>query len=177
VGLLFFVSFSVLPAVWWFGFGEMFLSAESKVVVAPAAESERNRPFQSAAGVWRTLEARSIFPRTLTVFTLGSHARRTRLVFEKVYQGKVQVGVMGWIPPDYKSEPWWRSSERARDLIVETAGYLYERLLNSGRASNSSVREDRENISQIQSIYGHFAPRSSGFLVQTLDLQLCLRIP
>ena len=133
--------------------------SESKVVFAPAADTENHRTFQSAAAVWRTLEARSIHPNALTVFTLGPHARRSLLVFEKIYQGKVPVGVIGWIPSDYKSEPWWRSSERARELIAETSGYLYERLLNSGRASNSPIRDGHEQFSQVQSFF-QIAPES-----------------
>jgi len=30
-------------------------------------------------------------------------------------------------------KPWWRSNERSRVLLEETAGYFFERLLNSGR--------------------------------------------
>lgn len=144
---------------------------ESKIVVARAADSERNRTFQSAVAVWQALEARSIHANALTVFTLGSHARRSLVVFEKVSEGKVQIGVVGWIPSDYKSEPWWRSSERARELIVETAGYLYEELLNSGRASNYPVRESRDEISKVQSASDHLATRSNLILNYTLDLQ------
>jgi hypothetical protein len=33
--------------------------------------------------------------------------------------------------------PWWQSSERAREMITETAGYLFEAILNAGRRSNS----------------------------------------
>jgi hypothetical protein len=32
---------------------------------------------------------------------------------------------------------WWQSSERARELLTETAGYIFEALLNSGRSVNS----------------------------------------
>jgi hypothetical protein len=59
------------------------------------------------------------------------------LVFSKVNSHGAEVGVIGWIPPDYKTEPWWRSSDRSRELLEETVGYLYEVLLNSGRDSNS----------------------------------------
>ena len=46
----------------------------------------------------------------------------------------MKVGVVSWIPSDYQALPWWRSSDRAEDLLTET-GYLYEFLLNSGRGS------------------------------------------
>lgn len=111
--------------------------SKDKIIVAAARDTENQRTHESAVAVWRALQARGIHPRTLTVFTLGPHARRSRLVFAKVEGPGTQVGVLSWVPSDYKTMPWWRSSERAKDLINETAGYVYEALLNSGRISDS----------------------------------------
>jgi len=61
------------------------------------------------------------------------------LVFAKVDGPGTDVGVIGWIPSGYVVVPWWRSSERARELLEETAGYMYEVLFNSSRSSNSPV--------------------------------------
>jgi len=63
---------------------------------------------------------------------------RSVLVFSKV-NSRADVGVVAWIPSRSAALPWWRSSDRARELLEETAGYLYEALLNSGRGSNSPV--------------------------------------
>lgn len=113
-----------------------------KIVVAPCKETESHRTFQSAVAVQRALEARGIRPKTVNVFTLGPHAMRSVLVFAKVLTPKTNVGVVAWLPSKYKTEPWWRSSERSRELIEETVGYLYEVLLNSGRRSNAPAAED-----------------------------------
>jgi hypothetical protein len=110
---------------------------KDKVIIAPASGSEDQRTYEAAVAVWNTLKSKGIRPNNITVFTLATHARRSRLVFAKVFHTQARVGVVGWIPDDFKVEPWWRSSERARELIVETAGYAYEGLLNSGRKSNS----------------------------------------
>jgi hypothetical protein len=61
------------------------------------------------------------------------------VVFAKVNSHGAKIGVIAWLPPEYKMEPWWRSSERSKELLEETRGYLYEVLLNSGRHSNSSL--------------------------------------
>jgi hypothetical protein len=110
---------------------------QDKVIVAPAPDTERQRTYQSAVAVWRALHARGIRARALNVFTLGPHAGRSRLVFAKVHGPETQVGAIGWVPPEDRAMPWWRSSERAKGLLTETAGYLYEVLLNSGRFSNA----------------------------------------
>ncbi len=108
---------------------------EEKIIVAPSRGSETHRTFESAMAVFRALENRGVHPKALNVFTLGAHAKRSCLVFAKVLGSRTEVGVVSWIPSDYQGEPWWRSSDRAKDLLTETAGYLYEALFNSGRGS------------------------------------------
>jgi uncharacterized SAM-binding protein YcdF (DUF218 family) len=110
---------------------------KEKIIVAPARDVKSQRTYESAVGVWRALRAKGIQPKSLNVFTYGPHARRSRLVFSKVYGPETEVGVISWVPSDSEALPWWRSSERAREMITETAGYLFEALLNSGRRSNS----------------------------------------
>ena len=114
----------------------------NKIVVAPAMETESHRTFQSAVALRRALEARGIHPKTLNVFTFGPHARRSGLVFAKVLGPKTKVGIVAWLPSSYKTEAWWQSSQRSRELLEETVGYLYEVLLNSGRGSNAATHED-----------------------------------
>jgi uncharacterized SAM-binding protein YcdF (DUF218 family) len=110
---------------------------ENKIIVAPTTETRTQRTFQSAVAVWRALQAKGIRPRNLNVFTQGPHARRSRLIFAKVEGPETQVGVVAWAPPGYEAAPWWCSTERAKALLTETAGYLFEVFLNSGRSSNS----------------------------------------
>jgi uncharacterized SAM-binding protein YcdF (DUF218 family) len=112
---------------------------KERIIVAAAKVTESRRTFESAVAVWRALQVAGIHPKTVNVFTLGPHARRSGLVFAKVDWPGTQVGVVSWIPRDYEAVQWWQSSERSRELLEETAGYLYEALLNSGRGSNSPV--------------------------------------
>jgi hypothetical protein len=119
---------------------------KDKVIVAQADYTERHRTFESAVSVRRAIEAASIQPRAINVFTFGPHARRSGLVFAKLAWLGTEVGVIGWTPPEYQAEPWWRSSERAREVLEETVGFLYEALLNSGRYSTSSVQHASPNF-------------------------------
>jgi hypothetical protein len=108
-----------------------------RIIVAPPAETENQRTFQSAVAVWRALRARGIRPKAINVFTMGAHARRSRLIFAKVNRPETEVGVISWKPPADARGPWWRSSERAKAVIEETTGYAYELLFSSGRKSSS----------------------------------------
>jgi uncharacterized SAM-binding protein YcdF (DUF218 family) len=107
--------------------------SRDKIIVATPRDSEAQRTYQSAVAVGQALHSHKIDPSALMVFTFGTHARRSRLVFAKVLDTTTRVGVISWVPPGYFDSPWWRSSDRANELIRETAGYLYERFLSSGR--------------------------------------------
>ena len=113
---------------------------EGKVIVAPAHDTESHRTFEAALAVRQTLDKRGLHFKSVNVFTLGVHARRSRLVFAKALPADTEVGVIAWLPPDYRPEPWWKSSARALDLMKETVGWLFEACLNSGRTSNSPAQ-------------------------------------
>ena len=112
---------------------------EAKIIVAPAMDVERQRTYESALAVWRKLQSLSIKPKSINIFTLGPHARRSRLVFAKVEGSETRVGVMSWTPSCNQAGPWWRSSHRAKELLTETVGYLFEALLNSGRSPTATL--------------------------------------
>jgi DUF218 domain len=110
--------------------------ANDLIIVAPARDTERQRTYESAVAALQALQAKGFHPEAIDVFTRGPHARRSCLVFAKVFGPSTKVGVLSWSPPNYGTTPWWRSSERAKDLLTETAGYVFEALFNSGRESN-----------------------------------------
>ncbi len=109
-----------------------------RIIAAPTRETGNQRTFESALAVAEVLEKQTrTRPTAVNVFTLGVHARRSRLVFAKALPAGIQVGCISWQPPDYISGPWWESSERAGDFIKESVGYAFELLANSGRLSNA----------------------------------------
>lgn len=121
---------------------------QDRIIVAPARDTPSRRTYESATAVWRALQVKGIEPKALNVFTFGAHARRSRVVFAKVEGPETQVGVVSWIPSTYETGPWWRSSDRARELLTESVGYLFEAFLNSGRDSNSSGKDASSNLDQ-----------------------------
>jgi hypothetical protein len=108
-----------------------------KIIGAPTENNKRQRTFGSAVAVRRALEAKGISPSSINVFTIGPHARRSQLVFAKVFGRRPNVGIIAWFPPNYHTVSWWHSSERSKEMITESAAYLFEVVLNSGRSSNS----------------------------------------
>ena len=106
---------------------------EGDILMAPAGDPEEQRTYRMAVAARDALAARSLQPRSINIFTRGSHGRRSRLVYEKVFGPETKIGVISWLPPGYETEPWWHSSDRAEDLLKETVGYAFERTLRSGR--------------------------------------------
>jgi hypothetical protein len=96
---------------------------------------ETQRTHTMAVAVRRALEGAGIEPAGINVFSDGVHARRSRLIYAKVFGPDVKVGVIAWTPWQLTADrpAWWTSSERTVDLFKETLAYPYERVLNSGR--------------------------------------------
>lgn len=113
--------------------------SRDQVILAKPQDVQNHRTFASAVAVWHALHERGIQAKAINLFTLGVHARRSRLVYAKVQQFDIQVGVVSWTPPGYYSGSWWQSSDRSLELLKETVGFLYEALLNSGRGSNTPI--------------------------------------
>jgi uncharacterized SAM-binding protein YcdF (DUF218 family) len=114
---------------------------ESRVILARTEASESQRTYETAVAARRALLTHGIEPKAVNVFTEGTHARRSRLIFGKVFGPTTEVGVVCWIPPGYNAVPWWRSSAMAQDLIKETIGYVFELLFNSGRFSDPPAQK------------------------------------
>ncbi len=122
------------------------------VVVAAAPDVRSQRTFASAQAARSALAARGITPRAINVFTLGSHARRSRLIFSKTFGSGLQVGVISWRPHGYVTRRWWQSSERSVDFLKESVGFVYELVLNSGRDFAAPPVEPRAAITNGESI-------------------------
>jgi hypothetical protein len=109
---------------------------KERIITASTGQIERQRTFKSAVAAWQALKQKGVHPIAINVLTLGPHARRSQLVYEKVFASDAPVGVIAFLPEEY-AEPWWFSVRRTKCLLKETIGYPFELWLNSGRVSNS----------------------------------------
>ncbi len=102
-------------------------AARAQLVVAPAPAVARRRSYQSALSLRGKLTELGIQPRSLTIATLGPHARRSRLMYERVFGEGVSVGVLAMRPESYDPDSWWRSSAGAKAVLMEAIAYIVER--------------------------------------------------
>ncbi len=106
------------------------LGLDPKVIVATAEpEHSRDRTYESALAIKEWLRGTNIAIKAVNVYSIGAHARRSRLLFQKALGDEVKVGVISH--PDSKFDPrhWWASLEGFTEVMGEGLAYLYARFL------------------------------------------------
>ena len=99
------------------------------VQMVPSRVFGRDRTFNSAIALRNWFRDHNVKLHSLNIVTEGTHARRTRLLFERALGPDIQVGVISVPSPDYDSRRWWYYSEGVEEVIQETTGYIYAKLL------------------------------------------------
>jgi hypothetical protein len=97
-----------------------------QAVKCPA--EKRDRTFTCAVTIKAWLEQHHPGTRAVTIVTLGPHARRSRLLYEKALGPDINVGVIALENQEYDSHYWWRYSEGVKEIVSEGAAYIYVRL-------------------------------------------------
>jgi hypothetical protein len=103
------------------------LSRES-VEPVPAPLVRQDRTYTSAVALKQRLRERGITPKNLHVISVGPHARRSWLLFSKVFGDEVPVGITALDEQEYDPKHWWRTSAGVRAVIDEVVAYAYARL-------------------------------------------------
>jgi uncharacterized SAM-binding protein YcdF (DUF218 family) len=98
------------------------------IQMVPSRVSERDRTYSSALALRHWLDQQGTEVRAINVVTADTHARRTRLLFQRALGKNISVGVIAVPNPDYDARHWWRYSEGVREVISESVAYLYARL-------------------------------------------------
>lgn len=88
----------------------------------------KDRTYSCAVAVRQWLEQNHIAVKSLDVATLAAHTRRSRLLYEKAFGSKVNVGAIALEDPAYDPAHWWRTSEGIREVPFEAIAYLYARV-------------------------------------------------
>jgi hypothetical protein len=103
------------------------------LVAAPAEKVRRNRTFVSATSVQNLLAKQTMEPLGVNIVSVGTHARRSRVVYRKVLSDTCPVGIISLAPQNYDPDRWWASSDGVKQTLTEALGWLYEVLFDGGR--------------------------------------------
>ena len=99
------------------------------VEMVPSRVMNRDRTYGSAVALRKWFREHNMPVRGINVVTEDVHARRTRLLFQKVLGNDVVVGIISVPNPDYDANHWWRYSEGEQDVVAESVAYIYVRRL------------------------------------------------
>ena len=101
------------------------------VHAVPAPKVLRDRTYASAVTLRDWLRRHQREPVAFNLLTTDTHARRSRLLFERAFGETAQIGVIA-VPDDhFDGSHWWRSSDGFRSVIGESIAYLYARCVFS----------------------------------------------
>ena len=100
---------------------------DAPVTPVPCYEEHRDRTYLAALAVKQWLELNRPAVNAVDLLTIGPHARRSRLLFQKAFGPGIKVGIISVPDPEYDQEHWWRSSEGVRDVLGETVAWVYAR--------------------------------------------------
>jgi len=95
------------------------------VQMVPSHVIGRDRTYSSAIALRDWFHQHNVRVQSINVVTEGTHARRTRLLFEKALGSNVAVGVIAVPSPDFDARRWWRYSEGVEEVVTEGVAYLY----------------------------------------------------
>lgn len=106
---------------------------DENIVLASNDFVLRNRTYRAALKAELEIRARELEIKSLSLFTKGAHARRSKLVYRRAFPDNIEIRSASWKPARLYEGKWFSSSERTKDLLVEMIGYVYEKLFYSGR--------------------------------------------
>ncbi len=103
---------------------------KDKVVAVPAPSVLKHRTAASAIALREWLAASSLKVDSINLYSFGTHARRSWMVFKEVMKPEIEVGIIAAVPQDYNPQEWWKSSEGFRTVTGEIIAYIYARFVD-----------------------------------------------
>jgi hypothetical protein len=125
---------------------ERFGMSTNAVTAVSCWVERKDRTFNSALTLKEWFQQNGMPVSAIDVVTLGPHARRSRLLYEKAFGNKVKVGVISIEDRSYDPAHWWRCSEGVREVVGEGIAYIYARVffhpseknLNNGNTNDTN---------------------------------------
>jgi hypothetical protein len=101
------------------------------VQAVPTGYVYKDRTYAAAVALQNWLLQHGVIPKDINLISVGAHARRSRLLFEKAFGRNTRVGIIAVEDRNYDPSHWWKSSEGVRAVVDEMIAYCYARFLFS----------------------------------------------
>ncbi len=103
---------------------------QEKLVAVPAPDVIINRTSSSARAVRQWIAKANLPVKSINLYSLDVHTRRSWLIYKKIFAPDIQVGVIASEPFDYDPKSWWTSSSGVRSVTAEAIAYMYARFFD-----------------------------------------------
>ncbi len=100
-----------------------------QVVAVPAPFVIRDRTYETAVALRKWLDESDLAVKSLNLISLGTHSRRSRMLFERALEHEVKIGIIAITDQDYDPKRWWKYGEGVRTIISEAIAYVYAKFL------------------------------------------------
>ncbi|MBC8527175.1 MAG: YdcF family protein [Candidatus Cloacimonetes bacterium] len=100
---------------------------EEKVIAVPAPDVIKDRTYSSAKALKEWFMESDLKVKSLNLFSLGAHSRRSWILFQKALGDSIAVGIISAENLSYDPEHWWKSSDGVRTVIGEMIACIYAR--------------------------------------------------
>jgi len=102
-----------------------------QVTPVPAPYVVRDRTYETALALKKWLQQSNQSVAAINLLSLGTHSRRSRLLFQRALGEHVEVGIIAASDLDYNASRWWRYGDGVRTIISELIAYGYAKFLFS----------------------------------------------
>ena len=105
------------------------LGADIRLISAVAAPAVyRDRTWHMASAVRDWLNENDDFPKAINLVSIGTHARRSRMLYQRALGPDVKVGVIPVETRSFDINNWWKTSAGVKTTIMELIAYIYAKL-------------------------------------------------
>ena len=101
--------------------------SEDVIVSIPTLLVNTDRTYATAIAVKKWLLKSNLSVKSLDIYSVGVHARRSWLLFKKALGDEIAVGVIAVESEAYDPQRWWKTSNGIRAILGETIAYIYAR--------------------------------------------------
>jgi hypothetical protein len=95
------------------------------VIPVPGPPVLRERSLAHAKAVQEWIHTHDPNVHSVNVYTLGVHARRSRMLFQKVLGDNMEVGIIACPDAAYEENQWWKTSEGLKTVSGEVLAYVW----------------------------------------------------
>lgn len=99
--------------------------SESALVAVPAPLVRRDRTYTSGVALKNWLLQHAASETSINLVSMGAHARRSQLLFQKAFGENSRVGIIAIENREYDPKRWWQFSEGVRTVVDELIAYVY----------------------------------------------------